>query len=299
MIPGLMISQIWPKACYASGETERALERALDTGRFTVFQTVHISDLSERRNVSAMFSDSQFFLTYCITRMLAEKSLSLSSLNEGNRLKAVEEARRGINQARECGANRLSLVSGPAPEGSALRSTALTVLSESIEILAADAAEHPAVELIIEPLDYKAHKKGTLGTFTEALKIVNDLENRGLSIKICSDTSHMILNEEDPVGAVKPHLDLVAEYHLCNPVVDEKLSEFGDRHIPFGAPGVLTESDLNALIEDLFGDAPEEICPNIGLFLEVMNVQPDDSAATDKLLDYNVRIMESIFGIGL
>jgi hypothetical protein len=88
---------------------------------------------------------------------------------------------------------------------------------------------------------------------------------------LCLDTSHMILNGEDVVSSVKTAMDYIDEFHICNPVLNRDSELFGDRHIKFGAPGVLDIQTVGSLIAE---------CCRIGffsasrrpkLFLEVRN----------------------------
>jgi hypothetical protein len=49
----------------------------------------------------------------------------------------------------------------------------------------------------------------------------------------------MILNGEDPVESLGRAQAYTLEFHYCNCVTDRSHPLFGDRHLPFGPPGVL------------------------------------------------------------
>lgn len=292
MIPGIMVSQVWPGACDRIGATEHALTLSMEPGFFKTFQIVHVSSQEERHAISNLVQKSNSSLTYCLARILGRKRLNLSSLLYENRRKAIDEVKRGLEHGRECGASRISIVSGPAPGKPHLRNKALHRLVESLEEILLEVSQSPAVELVIEPLDIGCHKKGTLGTISETVGVISRFSNSQL--KICADTAHMLLNNEDPVNAVRPYLDMVSEYHLCNPVLDERSGLFGDPHIPFGPPGPISEDDLPEMVACL-SDTSLSTNQHQGLFLEILNRSPEDEDAAETLLRSNVRIMKAIF----
>jgi hypothetical protein len=99
---------------------------------------------------------------------------------------------------------------------------------------------------MIEPLDHTAHKRNTLGSTAEAVAICRRLATKGVELKLCLDTAHLILNEESPVEAVVLAKDFVEEFHFCNCCTDPAHELFGDRHLPFGRPGIVDERQIGA-----------------------------------------------------
>jgi sugar phosphate isomerase/epimerase len=128
-------------------------------------------------------------------------------------------------------------VSGNQPEDPALRSKALEGLEEAMEQVCLAASRRGDMGVVIEPLDYFAHKKATLGSTDEAIEICRRLDGSGLKLSLCIDTAHLILNREDVVKAVEKARPHMVDFHFCNAVTDTNHDLFGDRHLPFGAPG--------------------------------------------------------------
>jgi hypothetical protein len=60
----------------------------------------------------------------------------------------------------------------------------------------------------------------------------------------------MILNSEDVVSSVRTAMDYIDEFHICNPVLNGDSELFGDKHIKFGAPGVLDIEAVGSLIAE-------------------------------------------------
>jgi sugar phosphate isomerase/epimerase len=250
--PGVVISNAWPQSRATAGETARAIETVLrDFPFFEAYQTVDIPTAAERRAVRELLGARGRPHTYTLTRVLGEQKLNLSSLDPVNRQRAIATIIAQFDCAQEAGANAIGLISGPRPADPAQRTEALRALEDSLAQLAAALAPHRGLQLIIEPLDYEAHKRNTLGSTPEAVALCRRLAERNLPVALCLDTSHLLLNGEDTIAAVAEARDFIAEFHFCNPVLDRASPLFGDQHLPFGAPGALDIAEIAALLSDL------------------------------------------------
>jgi sugar phosphate isomerase/epimerase len=275
--PGLMISQTWPTSRERRGHTLQALETALESGFFQAFQTVEIPYAAERKNIANLLHSQDIPLTYCLARVLNENRLNLSDLDDANRKKSYEKVIQCLDDAREAGAIAVSFISGPQPLRPEKRQEALMCLKDSLVHICRAAQTDQPVKIVLEPLDVDAHKKGTLGTTEEAVGLCNALQQEGLDLWLCLDTAHIILNGEDPVKALAFAQSYVAEYHYCNCVTDRSHPLFGDRHLPFRAPGVMdVESIANIMRESMtLGFFTPDHKP--GVFCEVLKREQDES----------------------
>jgi sugar phosphate isomerase/epimerase len=239
--PGVIISNCWPQSRSTPGATLAAIEQVLaGFPVFEAFQTVDIPTSAERQAIRRLLGDQGRPHTYTLTRVLAEGNASLSSLDPANRRLACDIVLAQMACAVEAGANTLAVISGPRPKESDRRAEALVALEESLATLCAAAAKsHPGLAILIEPLDYEAHKRNTLGKNAEAVAIAARLAARGLRLDLCIDTAHLILNREDVPAAVAEARAHIAEFHFVNAVLDPAHPLFGDRHLPFGPPGVV------------------------------------------------------------
>lgn len=295
LLRGVMVSQIWPDACDYTGATAEAIRAVLDVGVFEAIQSVHVDASAEREQVRRLVEESGITYTYCLARDLGTRRLNLSSLDPGVRRQSLETAKAGIDRGRECGASRISFVSGPRPEELGRRGEALKALEASLFSLAEYASAEPEVTLVLEPLDWKSHKNGTLGTVTEGIALCGSLEEAGYPLTLCTDTSHMLLNGEDPVAETAGASRFLSELHFCNPVLDRDHPLFGDRHIQFGAPGALAVEDLGVMLGGIVDQQQFRPRGPVSVSLEVMNTPREDSEASLWLLDYNRRVIEEIF----
>lgn len=269
--PGVVISNAWPNSRSEEGATLRAIEQVLaGFPLFEAFQTIDVPTAGERRAIRRVLGDQGHPHTYTLTRILGERRLNLSSLDADNRRQAVELVISALAHAEEIGAGTVAVVSGSRPADPALRPQALEALEDSLTQLATAIARHPNLELLIEPLDYEADKRHTLGTTPEAVALCRRLAARQLRLALCLDTSHLILNGEDVIAAVAQAREFITEFHFCNPVLDRSSALFGDRHIPFGPPGVVDIAEMSRLFAALARDGYLSTAARPRVYCEVL-----------------------------
>jgi len=273
--PGAVISNAWPQSRSTEGATLRAIEEVLTAHPFfEAFQTVDVPFPAERRQIRCLLGDRGRPHTYTLTRVLGEQKVSLSSLDLENRQRAVEIVKGQFDHAAEVGAATVAVISGPRPADPDLRIKALDALEDSLTQLASAIGQYPGMELLIEPLDFEADKRNTLGSTSEAVAICRRLAARQLRLALCLDTAHLILNQENTVSAVAQARAFITEFHFCNPVTDRTSAAFGDRHIPFGPPGVVGIEQISHFMADLQRDGYLVAAVRPRVYCEVMQPPP-------------------------
>ena len=276
--PGIMISQTWPRSRETEGETLKSIEAALRADFFYAVQTVEIPYSRERKEIQTILGREGIPLTYCCARILNENHLNLSGLDKNNRKKSFRRIINVLADAREAGARSVALISGPAPEDQSNRDEALKRLEDSLRHICSEAKSNPPLRIIVEPLDTYAHKKHTLGSTQEGLGICRRLKREGLSnIGLCLDTAHIILNREDPCDALDRAKEYADEFHFCNCVTDPDHPLFGDRHIPFGLPGVMGLNEIGGIMKKAVGIKYFSKEKQHSIFCEVFKREEDDS----------------------
>jgi sugar phosphate isomerase/epimerase len=273
--PGVVISNAWPQSRTEEGATLRAIEQVLERFPwFEAYQTVDVPFATERRAIRRLLGEQGRPHTYTLTRVLGERKLSLSSLDAANRHQAVAAVVGQFTHAEEIGARTVAVISGPRPAQPEQRGLALEALEDSLAQLAVAIARHPTLELLIEPLDFEADKRNTLGTTAEAVAICRRLKANQLRLALCLDTAHLILNGEDVPEAVAHARDFVTEFHFCNPVLDRTSPLYGDRHIPFGPPGVVDSAEISRLLGALARSGYLSTSARPRVYCEVMQYSP-------------------------
>ncbi|MCC5807340.1 MAG: sugar phosphate isomerase/epimerase [Opitutales bacterium] len=237
--PGVMISNAWPNSREKEGATLAAIESVFgETDYFEALQVVDVPFASERCSIAALVRDRKLPMTYTLTRVFAENGLNLSDLDPGNRERSWRAVIDRFDEAEEAGAGTVGVVSGARPADEERREEALRALEDSLDNIAGAVAQRP-LKVLIEPLDYEAHKRCTLGKTVEAVEICRHIAARDRALGLCLDTAHMILNGEDIIEAVETAREFIQEFHFCNCVTDRGHPLFGDRHLPFGSPGLV------------------------------------------------------------
>lgn len=273
--PGAIVSNAWPFSRDTEGATLEAIRQVLERHPFfEAIQTVDIPYAAERRGVRKIVADQGHPHTYTLTRVLAEKQVTLSSLDPAKRRLACEIVIGCLGDAAECGARYVCVISGGRPEDPARRSEAIRVLEDSLTQICAAAAQYPGMEILIEPLDCEAHKKASLGFTPEAVDLCRRLAVRGLPLHLCIDTAHALLNREDPIRAVEQAREFIREFHFCNSVTDPAHPLFGDRHLPFGAPGLVDVPQISRWMRALLKNGYLGSSPRPRVYCEVW--KPDD-----------------------
>jgi len=288
--PGLMLSQVWPRSRERDGETHRALETAIGIDRFAAYQTVEIPYRTERRAVGRAIRDQGLQYTYCLTRVLADNELNLSSLQENTRRRSCEQVFRCLDHAREAGADSVSLTSGARPDEEAERQQALQALAESMKAIVKKAVEPPAVSILLEPLDVVAHKRMTLGYTQEAVDLCRQLASEDLRLQISLDTAHTILNNEAPEKCLLLAKEYVSDFHYCNCVTDKSSALYGDNHIPFGPPGVVDVERISRIMKAQMDMSYFDSIRRPVIMCEVLNSDDHDP---EGLMHYCIDTMEA------
>ncbi len=275
-VPGVMISQIAPKARETEGATVAAAEKILAHGWFGALQTVEINSPAERKNMASIVRDNGLRYTYCLARIQNDRRLNLSELNESHRCANVKAIIGELELATSAGADTVQIISGPRPADADLRGEALHALRNSLLEILTEAGKHFPLRIAVEPLDYFAHKRNTLGSFEEAATLCEQLQSEGCRFYLCLDTAHTLLNGESPEAALRRCQPFVVDYHLCNCVTSPNTPFYGDYHLPFGPPGVVDTTVAGRFLKCALDDGFLNSRQKPTLTCEVLNNQDKD-----------------------
>ncbi len=242
--PGLMVSQTWPDARKCEGETRRAVEEVLRHGYFTAIQTSDVPFPAERKALAEIVSRHGLASTYSLSNLLLDQRLDLAGTDESTRRRGWSTVAAALDSAVEAGADTVSLSIGPGPAEGPLKTSALLHLAESLYRLAQTAKQYPGLRLLIEPFDQDPRQRNPLDATADSVVLCRKLAGRGVPLYLCLDTAHLTLNKESVGPALRSAIPFVLELQFCNCVTDPHDEHFGERGIPFGAPGFL---DVHAM----------------------------------------------------
>lgn len=246
--PCLISGQAWPEARQTAFATLSAIERIAKQGFFRGFQITDCPHPEERRALAQLAHDAGLEYNYSLGRLTYQEEWQLAAPDECARRKIVDAVRRQLDHAREAGARFVQVLSGTTPAAFPNRQAALDELGETLAALSGAASAPPAIELLIEPLDVDAHKRGVLGYTHEAVGLTESLPNISLSF----DTAHALLNGEDLAASLDLAQHKIGEVHLCNAVCDPARPDYGDHHPPWGPPGLFSVDTAAGLLAKLW-----------------------------------------------
>jgi len=178
--------------------------------------------------------------------------LNLNSEIEEERKKAVADVKLSIDAGGALCAEKVIVLSGPAPENSK-RAAAKKLLIASMKELA-QYAEQKGLIFSLETFDDSVEKKCLVGPSKEAAELAAEVKKDCPNFGLCLDLSHLPLLNEKSVYALKTVKKYLNHVHVGTAFVADKTSPaFGDQHPRFNLKGSMNSSaDLAEFIRILF-----------------------------------------------
>ena len=249
--PGLIVSQLFPNARKSKGVYISALQQAAKLNFYGAFEIAEVIDPYERKEIRSFIKNEGMKLVYWLSFIQYDAGISISAIDENERLKAVGQLIEQIPKAFECGADFIGFLSGPDVMIER-RDFAKKQLKKSICEMADTAKNIGQIDFLMEPLDRNAHKKHIIGPTNEAATFIYQLREWVPEMYLVYDVAHIKLLGEDPLESLSVAIDVMSEIHLANCVDDPKSTLFGDNHMPIGEPGFLTSNYINDLFNKGF-----------------------------------------------
>lgn len=204
-------------------------------------------DPTDRRTVRGILEENKLNGTTFVTPYVKDQKLSLADLDEGRRRKAVDLVKGLADFAAETGYTNFGVPSGDDP-GRLMRGFAKNVLAESIEEIAGH-CKQLGLNLTIEPLDRYAFKKQLIGPMEETAQWIAPLHKTCPNFYIHWDSAHEALGQTDLMRSIEWASPYIAQFHLCNAILDPGHPCYGDLHMDVGtAPDFVTEGFLSPAV---------------------------------------------------
>ncbi len=210
------------------------LKQAVDIGFYRGVELGIFFDKYNRMAVRNIIEQNGYNLTIFVTPYLKENGMNLSSLDENLRNKTIQYTIDLIELASEMGCTNLGVPSGDDP-GDALRKKAKQVLAESMAQIA-DVAKAKSMNITLEPLDRYAYKKQLIGPMKETTDWFAPLHARCPNTFIHWDSAHEALSQTDIMLSLEYASPYIAQFHLCNAILDRFHPCFGDLHMDVEQP---------------------------------------------------------------
>ena len=261
----------YPETMAGSGPIVETVSRILSDDFFSMIEVAHINDPAVRKEVAGLIETAHARVAFGAQPYILREKLDLNSFDETKRKDSVDKLLPLVDEAKELGAKRFTVLSGPDP--GIKREEAGRLLVDSLMTLCSYAKER-GVSVTLETFDRTVEKKSLMGPSEESLLISKELRSKFPDFGLMYDMGHAPLLNEDPAKALRLLKDHLVHIHVGNCVKTPGLTAYGDQHPRFGLKG--GENDvpqlayfLRALIDiGYIPSSPREISPVIGFELK-------------------------------
>lgn len=238
---------IFPETLTGSGPIVETVAKIVSDDFFSMIEVGHINDPEARKQVAELIATSHIRVAFGAQPTILTKKLDLNSFDEAKRKEALSTLRPQIDEAKEIGASRFTVLSGPDP-GVDKRTEARKLLVDSLLDLCSYGKER-GVNVTLETFDRTIEKKSLIGPSEEALMVSSAVKKQFPSFGLMYDMGHAPLLDEDPAKSLKLLKNELVHIHVGNCVKKPGLPAFGDQHPRFGFNG--SENDVPQLVRFL------------------------------------------------
>ena len=238
---------IFPETMNGSGPILETVSQIVDDDFFSMIEISHINDPQVKRQVAEVIETSHARVAFGAQPPILSQKIDLNSLDSPKRKEGVKTLLPFIDEAKEVGAKRFTVLSGPDP-GPEKREEARRVLVESLFELCAYAKEK-GVSVTLETFDRSIEKKSLIGPSPDARIVAQLVKEKFSDFGLMYDMGHAPLLDENPADALRLLKDYLVHVHVGNCVKTPGHSAYGDKHPRFGLKE--GENDVPQLVQFL------------------------------------------------
>ena len=255
---GIVHFMVYPETMSGDGPILETVREIATDPFFGAIEVGPINDDETRRKTGELLEQANMRVGFGAQPMLLGGDHNLNDPSDEARAAAIDVVKEGIDQAVELGAERVGILSGPAPNDTADRPEQLELLEDSIAEICTYAAANGGVGVTLETFDPQTDKCALIGgSHEEAAELARSLRDDGHDFGIMIDLSHLPMQALEPPFTT-PRADLAAlgetlvHVHIGNCVIhDTGHPAYGDLHPRFGI-GEIGERELQEFLETLF-----------------------------------------------
>lgn len=263
---------VYPETMSGAGPVLETVSKIVQDDFFSMIEITHISDPEVRRQVAELIKSAHMRVAFGAQPVILSQKLNLNSLDHKKRREAVSILKPLVDEAKEDGSSRFTVLSGPDP-GESERERAKTFLVESLLELCAYAKDK-RVSVTLETFDRSVDKKSLIGPSQEAVEISKTVRKEFPDFGLMYDMGHAPLLDEEFSKSLRLLKDHLVHVHVGNCVKTAGHSAYGDQHPRFGLEG--GQNDVRELVQFLralrdigyIKSTPQEDSPVVGFELK-------------------------------
>ena len=173
---------IYPETMGGAGPILETVSRILSDDFFSMIELAHIGDVAIRKQVAEQIETAHARVAFGAQPAILSQKLDLNSHDVSKRKEAIEKLLPLIDEAREIGAKRFTVLSGPDP-GEGKRKKAAKLLVDSLITLCSYAKEK-GVSVTLETFDRTIEKRNLIGPSDEALVVAQAVKTLDTSLQL-------------------------------------------------------------------------------------------------------------------
>ncbi|MCD6260328.1 MAG: sugar phosphate isomerase/epimerase [Thaumarchaeota archaeon] len=250
---GIVHFMAFPETIRGEKGILESIRKILLDDDFKVIEVTWIKDPKVRKEAAELFDQSGIKVLYAAQPRVLLQGLNPNALNEEERKRAVEDLKKGIDEAIEIGAKGFAFLAGKDP-GPEKRSEAKKQLIKTISELC-DYARSREKDLMVELeiFDREIDKRALIGPSKEAAEIAKIVRKEHSNFGLLHDLSHLPLLGESPKEALEPIKKYLTHIHIGSCVLDPSHEAYGDKHPRFQLKGSEVDVyDLRDFLKTLF-----------------------------------------------
>jgi sugar phosphate isomerase/epimerase len=241
----------FPEIIGGEGPMVETVSKIAEDTFFDGIEIGWIKDPKVRTEVKAVIEQTHIKVAHGAQSALLIQGLNLNSLDDAERMKAVDQLKTSVDEAAEMGAKRVGFLSGEDP-GDEDRPAALDALVASVKEVCGY-AEDKGLGMTLETFDRSIDKKCLIGPSDYAAEFAKMVRADYPDFGLMYDLSHQPLLFEESEPALTLLKDHLMHAHVGNAVVDPDTPGYGDLHPRFGWPGGCNDvEELTVFLQALF-----------------------------------------------
>ncbi len=239
---GIVHSMAFPQCSESEEIYIHTLKELLYDDMFEIIEIGKLPFQSLQNIVPTLIHNSHAHLTYSGHSILFSENANINSLHEGERRRAVELLKGGIDEAYEFGALDFQFLSREFEEERKVEY--LDALVESTIDLCNYATSKGNMIVTHEIFDFDIDKKSLVGPSylakEYAQRVTAKVDNFGLMV----DCSHIPMLQETLDESIDPISEYIVHAHMGNTIIgDASHPYYGDTHPAFGYQGSENDSE--------------------------------------------------------